>query len=95
MAEARDELRDVWSREDGKMVRRGDSATINDWLAHKLVKVRTDPTGWVTLYRHRDTGLLWELSYPQGEMYGGGPRRLRCLGNGPATADVNNSLEAP
>jgi hypothetical protein len=34
---------------------------------------------WALLYRHRTTGELWDVTYPRGEMQGGGPRRLRRL----------------
>lgn len=81
MARIGDELRDIWVREGAKLVARGDAAKIDDWLANKLVKVGVDPSGWATLYRHSDTGEFWELSYPQAEAHGGGPRCLRCLGS--------------
>ena len=34
---------------------------------------------WALLYRHKITGELWDVTYPQSEMHGGGPRRLRRL----------------
>jgi hypothetical protein len=40
-----------------------------------LVKVGN----WAFLYRHRRTGEFWDVTYPRGEMHGGGPRRLRLL----------------
>ena len=73
------ELNDIWSFANGRMVERGDGATITRLLEHELESVRTEDGGWTTIYRHRDTGELWELSYPQSEMHGGGPRRLRLL----------------
>ena len=54
-----------------------DSATIADWIAHKLDRLVVDSTGWIILYRHRGTGQRWELSYPRSEMHGGGPPLLR------------------
>jgi len=79
MANPVDELREIWSVSDGKVVVEGDSAIIKDLLASKLDKIKVDWSGWFTLYRHRESGQLWELSYPMGEMHGGGPRLLRCL----------------
>jgi len=35
--------------------------------------------GWETLYQDPDDGRYWELTYPQGEMHGGGPPRLTYL----------------
>jgi hypothetical protein len=43
----------------------------------KLVLVRT--ANWASLYKHSDTGDLWDVTYPQSEMHGGGPKRLRRL----------------
>lgn len=80
MAVAGDELNDVWEFSDGKAIAAGDAKTIDALLATKLEKIRTDTSGWVTLYRDRESGIFWELSYPKGEIHGGGPRRLRCLG---------------
>jgi hypothetical protein len=44
-----------------------------------MSKIATDASGWLTLYRDAGTGLLWEVSYPKGEMHGGGPRRLAII----------------
>jgi hypothetical protein len=41
-----------------------------------LEKLGHDWSGWETLYRNPATGALWEITYPHGEMHGGGPRRL-------------------
>ncbi len=73
------ELNDIWSFENGQMVERGDAAIIDDMLANKLEQIRTEEGGWTIVYRHRQTGQLWELSHPRGERHGGGPRRLRLL----------------
>ena len=76
---ARAELNDVWSFDNGQMVRRGDAALIDDMLANKLEQIRTEEDGWTIVYRHRQTGQLWVLSHPRSEMQSGGPRRLRLL----------------
>jgi hypothetical protein len=44
-----------------------------------LVEVGRDASGWNVLYRDPNDGRYWELSYPQGELHGGGPPQLRCL----------------
>jgi hypothetical protein len=59
------------------MIAEGDAMTIDDLLQTKLVELRKGT--WAILYRHKDTEQLWDLVYPQGEMHGGGPRRLRQL----------------
>jgi hypothetical protein len=72
------DLRDTWVMLDGKMVAEGDFATIETLLAD-LDRVTDGDGGWAILYQHRNTGEFWELTYPQGEMHGGGPRRLRPI----------------
>lgn len=59
-----------------------DSRVIDEWIAGKLERVGVDASGWLALYRDRVTGQRWELSYPHSEMHGGGPKLLRCLGDG-------------
>jgi hypothetical protein len=44
-----------------------------------LVKVGNDPSGWETLYRDPKDGRLWELTYPQSQLHGGGPPELHFL----------------
>ena len=51
-----------------------------EWLiANHLVQLGTNASGWGDLYRDPDDGRLWELTWPQSEMHGGGPPRLTCL----------------
>ena len=51
-----------------------------EWLiAEHLTLLGTDASGWNELYRDPDDGRLWELTFPQSEMHGGGPPRLTCL----------------
>ncbi len=73
------ELNDGWSFRNGQRVVESDTALIDSMLANELDVVRTAEEGWTIIYRHRQTGQLWELSYPRSEMHGGGPRRLRSL----------------
>lgn len=44
-----------------------------------LRELGRDRSGWDSLYRDPNDGRLWELTYPQSEMQGGGPPQLRCL----------------
>jgi hypothetical protein len=70
------DLNDVWVIRDGKMIAEGDAVLI-DALLGELERVADRDGGWTILYRHHKTGEFWELSHPQSEMQGGGPRRLR------------------
>jgi hypothetical protein len=81
MAKPGDELSDHWEVDGTRLIARGDADTIDEMLESKLEKQKADTSGWYVLYRHRDTGQFWELTYPQSHMHGGGPRLLRCLGD--------------
>ena len=35
--------------------------------------------GWEQLYQDPRDGRYWELSFPEGSLHGGGPRRLTCI----------------
>ena len=37
--------------------------------------------GWEILFRDPVDGRLWELTFPKGDMHGGGPRRLSYISN--------------
>jgi hypothetical protein len=56
-----------------------DSQRIHWLVTNSLQKVSVDASGWCILYRDPEDGRYWELTYPQGEMHGGGPPRLTCL----------------
>jgi len=44
-----------------------------------LAKIRSDSTGWDSLYRDPHDGRYWELVYPHSELHGGGPPELRNI----------------
>ena len=68
-----------WLMSEGKMVEDEMCQRITKLVNANLVKLGADPSGWETLYRDPKDGRLWELTYPQSEMHGGGPPELRCL----------------
>ena len=44
-----------------------------------LVFVARSSSGWETLFRDPADGRLWERTYPQSEMHGGGPPSLGAI----------------
>jgi hypothetical protein len=74
-----DQLRDEWIRSGNRTIAAGDAPTIDQLLSEKLERVQADASGWRLLYKSRDALQFWELTYPFGEMHGGGPRLLTCL----------------
>jgi Immunity protein 27 len=52
---------------------------IQQLIRDELVKIARDLSGWRVLYRDPKDGRLWQLSYPQSEMHGGGPAKLSWI----------------
>ncbi len=52
----------------------------------RLELIGRDRSGWNTLYRDPGSGQLWEVTYPMGEMHGGGPRALALINDAYARA---------
>ena len=63
-----------------------------EWLtSQKLDRIASDSSGWGILYREPRDGRLWELTYPRGEMHGGGPRHLHVLSRDEAAAKYSHA----
>jgi hypothetical protein len=76
------ELIGKWTNENNEM--RGDSTCqrIEHLIAgNHLTQIAVSKQwgAWETLFRDPNDGRYWERTYPQGELQGGGPPRLRCL----------------
>jgi hypothetical protein len=52
---------------------------IEQLIAQHLIELGCDSSGWDVLYRDPQDARLWELTYPQGHLHGGGPPRLTWL----------------
>jgi hypothetical protein len=51
-----------------------------EWLvSERLKRLGADASGWDVLYRDPRDGRLWELTYPNSAMHGGGPPRLTVI----------------
>jgi hypothetical protein len=48
-------------------------------LNNHLTLIKSDDSGWNQLFKDNQDNRYWELSYPQGDLEGGGPPRLRSL----------------
>jgi hypothetical protein len=73
------QLTGKWLSRDGRGVADETCVRIKGLVRSHLRQLGRDASGWDVLYRDPDDGRLWELSYPQSELHGGGPPQLRCL----------------
>ena len=68
-----------WVSREGHVVGDETCQRIDKLISTHLKELGRDSSGWEALYRDPDDGRLWELTYPQGHLQGGGPPQLRCL----------------
>lgn len=68
-----------WVLHEGRIISDKASQRIGELVDCYLVEICRDPSGWDALYCDPDDGRLWELTYPQSGLQGGGPPQLRCV----------------
>jgi Immunity protein 27 len=86
------DLRGEWLAQKDRSVVADATEQRIEWLTtQKLEWLASDPSGWETLYRDPRDGRLWELTYPQGEMQGGGPRRLHVISRDEVAAKYSHA----
>ena len=68
---------------------------IHDLITHQLKKIALDPQfgAWQVLYQDPNDGRYWELTYPNGGMHGGGPRRLTHVSTALAIAKYRLAID--
>ncbi|QMW16462.1 hypothetical protein H3302_19510 [Pseudoalteromonas sp. MT33b] len=52
---------------------------IESYINSNLEKVKTDETGWDTLYFNKATKQYWVHCYPNSEVHGGGQPQLKQI----------------
>lgn len=73
------ELKGQWIVQ-GNIVLADETCKRIDFLIKNILKeVKTDESGWNTLYQDNQDKRFWEYSYPQSEMHGGGPPSLKVI----------------
>jgi len=73
------ELRGAWLADGSRMHADGVCGRIDWLLRNRLERIGSDSSGWLVLFRDPGDGRYWELSYPKGEMHGGGPPALTAI----------------
>jgi hypothetical protein len=68
-----------WITVEGRISADETETRIQELIRTELQRIATDSSGWEILFRDPCDGRLWELTRPQGEMHGGGPRRLHVI----------------
>jgi immunity protein 27 of polymorphic toxin system len=73
------EIRGKWILAQGKLEADESCHRIIKLIREHLQEIGSDASGWERLYRDPDDGRFWELTYPEGELHGGGPPLLLYL----------------
>jgi hypothetical protein len=80
---------------EGRVVGDNTCVRIDELVRTHLKALGRDTTGWDALFRDPEDGRLWELTYPQSELHGGGPPQLRCLLVDEARAKYGGVVDQP
>jgi len=72
-------LRGSWVHTDGEIANDETTNRILWLVEHHLELVAQSSDGWSELYRDPVDGRLWELTYPDSDLHGGGPPRLSVI----------------
>lgn len=68
-----------WLSREGRVVADETCERIEELIRLHMKELGRDASGWEVLYRDPGDSRLWELTYPQANLHGGGPPQLRCL----------------
>ena len=68
-----------WIRKENKVEGDESCRLIKHLITDHFKKVTERESGWAILYQNPLDGSYWELTYPQGELQGGGPPQLEKL----------------
>jgi len=75
-----------WLLDQNKVVGNNTCKRI-DWLINSyLIKISTDKSGWEILYQDPNDKRYWVLTYPNGQLQGGGPPTLMTITQADAQA---------
>ncbi len=64
-----------WTFHNGKVIADSNCKIIESMIESKLTKIESSVDGWTVKYRGNDNS-IWELTYPESHLTGGGPPKL-------------------
>jgi hypothetical protein len=85
----------AWVMKDGRLVSDANQKRIDSFATSELNRLGSASGGWEFLYRDPQDGRYWEMSFPRGEMHGGGPGLLRMPDGDEARKKYGSSVGDP
>lgn len=67
-----------WILKDGEVQADSNCQTIESMIKNDLKAIDSSEDGWTKRFKEKD-GALWELTYPESHLQGGGPPKLTRL----------------
>jgi hypothetical protein len=67
-----------WSFENGEIIPDDNCHLIEKMLQNELKELESIQDSWTKIYEEQN-GTLWELTYPESHLHGGGPPKLKRL----------------
>jgi hypothetical protein len=64
-----------WLFKNGKVVADSNCNLIESMIKNDLKEIEVSEDGWTKRYQERN-GSIWELTYPESHLHGGGPPKL-------------------
>jgi hypothetical protein len=68
-----------WQMADAQVTKDEQAKRIETLVRQHLKSLAKSSTGWEKLFQDPLDGRLWELTYPNSSMHGGGPPRLAVV----------------
>lgn len=79
LAKHETKLEGRWLFENGQVTADAVAQRIEQLVSESLQQVAVSPDGWGRLFVDSNDQRLWELSFPESEMHGGGPPMLKVV----------------
>jgi hypothetical protein len=67
-----------WIFEDGKIIADSNCQFIKSMIENDLKEIKVSEDGWTKQYEDKN-GIIWELTFPESDLHGGGPPKLTLI----------------
>ena len=83
-------IKGSWISDEISVVSDSVSKRIESLVNEYLIKISTDESGWIILYKDPNDKRYWVLSYPNSDLHGSGPPMLQNISYTDARSKFGN-----